>query len=58
VKAKSRQLRELGETRFLERHVIVGVEIVETDDLVPEFYEAPGAMEANESGSAGHQQLH
>ena len=58
VEAETRELLELGKARFLERHVIVGVEIVETDDLVAELDEALGAMEANESGRAGHQQLH
>src|SRR3977135_2416574 len=50
---KRRRLCELVEARLLERRIIIGVEIVETDDIAAIRGETARDMEADESRGAG-----
>ena len=44
-----------GETRLLQGHVVVGVQVVETDNGVSPCEKAPGEMEADETRRAGYE---
>ena len=44
--------------RLLQRHIVVGTEIVEADHLVPAVEQAPRRVIANEAGGAGNQDTH
>jgi hypothetical protein len=46
------------EARLLERYVVVLVEVVETDNLVTARQQALRRVRADESGGAGHENLH
>ena len=48
----------LGQASVLEADVIIIVQVVEADHLVPPLEEAPDDMEADEPGRARDQDLH
>ena len=50
--------RELGETRFLERHVVVVVHVVEPDDRVAALDQIFRDVKADEARRAGHENVH
>src|ERR1700716_4367981 len=50
---KRRRLCELVEARLLERRIVIGVEIVETEDVAAIRGETARDMESDESGGAG-----
>ena len=49
---------ELAQAVELQPHLVVGVEVVDADHLVPLLGQPPGDVVADEAGGAGHQDLH
>ena len=49
---------ELAQAIELQPHVVMGVEVVDADHLVPLIDQPPGDVVADEAGRAGHQDLH
>ena len=49
---------ELAQPVELQPHVVVGVEVVDADHVVPLTEQPPGDVVADEAGRAGHQDLH
>src|SRR5690606_31339899 len=56
--AKARKALELREPRFLQRDVVVLVEVVEPDNLVPSRQELARRVKADEAGRAGDKDFH
>ncbi len=56
--AEPRVLAQDREPRFLQRRVVVVVEVVETDHLVAAIEEPAGDVKADEAGRAGDEDLH
>src|SRR5215470_2521689 len=46
------QLRAAG---FLQHGVVVGIQVINADDISPVAHELPGNMESDEAGSSGHE---
>ncbi len=44
---------ELGQSGLLQPHIVVVVDIVETNDVVPSVKETLGRMESDKAGRAG-----
>jgi hypothetical protein len=49
--------QEVSDPLFLQRRIVVGVEVVAAHHVVPEFGESSRDMTADESGCAGHEDL-
>ena len=47
-----------GQPRFLQRHVVIVVEVVDADHLVSPVEQAPGHRRTDEPGGAGDQDSH
>lgn len=58
LEAKTGQLQELRQPRLFQAHLVVVIEIVEADDLMPFVTEPLRHMKADKAGSAGDQVLH
>ena len=56
--AERRQLLQLRQPRLLQRDVVVVVEVVEADDLMPAGKQAPGGVKSDEPGGACQQIFH
>ena len=52
---EGRELRKLGEPRLLQRDVVVGVEVVQSDNLSSGCEQAFGDEEADEAGRSRNQ---
>ena len=46
---------ELGQPRFLEVYVVIVIEVIQAQDMVPSLQEPPGHMIADEAGRTGDQ---
>ena len=55
AKRETREVCERGDARFLQRHVVVRLEIVDADDLGAGVVQRARSMHADEAGRAGHQ---
>jgi hypothetical protein len=49
---------QLGQAVFLEAHIVVGVEIVDADDLIATLKKRPAGMKTDETGGTRHQDFH
>src|SRR5882757_6941236 len=56
--SKLRIIVQYVEARPLQRGIVVGTEIVEPYNLIASFEQEPRRVKADETGSAGHEQLH
>ncbi len=56
--AKALVLLEALKPRLLQRHVVIGAEIVEADHLMPAVEQARRRVIADEAGGAGNQNTH
>ena len=53
TKRKRWNLRKLGEPRLLQRRIVIGVEVVEADDVAAVSQQPPRDVKADEAGGAG-----
>ena len=49
------EARKAVQSRFLQPHIVIGVDVVETDDLVTGLEETQGELIPDEAGDAGDQ---
>lgn len=58
LEAKDRIVEQKTQAVFLEAHIVVAIEDVQTDDLVASREQSAGNVSTDESGYAGDKNLH